>query len=132
MLRHRAGDLRLHRKDVLQIPVVGFPPDIGAIAGFDQPHRDAHAIGRSLHAALEQIIDAELFADRLAVVGVSFELKRRGAADDLEVAQTRERSDEFVRHTIGEVLVSWIAGGINHRQHRDRFFGNGGALRAVR
>ena len=45
LLRHRAGNLRLHREDVLQFPVVGFRPDIGAVARFDQRHRDAHPIG---------------------------------------------------------------------------------------
>ena len=66
LLRHRAGNLRLHREDVLQFAVVGFRPDIAAVARFDQRHRDAHPIGRLAHAAFEQIIDAQLFADRLA------------------------------------------------------------------
>ncbi len=132
LFRHRAGYLRLHREDILQFPVVGVGPDIGAVAGFDQRHRDAHPIGRFPHAAFEQIKHAELFADRLAVVGLAFELKRGGAPDDLEVLQTRERRDEFFRHAVGEVLVSRIAGGIDHRQHRDRFFGNGEALRSMR
>src|SRR6476659_5670573 len=45
LLRHRAGNLRLHREDVLQFPVVGFRPDIGTVCGFDQRHRDPHPIG---------------------------------------------------------------------------------------
>ena len=45
LLRHRPGNLRLHREDVLQFPVVGFRPDIGAVARFDQRYRDAHPIG---------------------------------------------------------------------------------------
>ena len=47
----------------------------------------------------------------------------------LRSLQTRERGDEFLRHAVGEVLVSRITGGIDQRQHGDRFFGNGGALR---
>ena len=129
LLRDRAGDLRLHREDVLQFPVVGVGPDIGAVGGFNQRHRDADPVGGFPHAAFEQVIDAELFADRLAVVGLAFELKRGGAPDDFQVRQARERGDEFFRHPIGEIFVRRVAGGINHRQHRDRLFRNGGALR---
>ena len=44
LFRHCARNLRLHREDVLQFPIVGFRPDIGAVARFDQRHRDAHPI----------------------------------------------------------------------------------------
>src|SRR5207248_315801 len=65
----------------------------------------------------------------LAFHRLAFELERRGAPDDLEVAQARERGDEFLRHAVGEVLVSRITGRINQRQHGDGFFGYGGAIR---
>ena len=68
LFRDRPGYLRLQREDVLQFPVVGFRPDIGPIGRFDQRHRDAHPLGRFTHAPFEQIIHAELFANRLAVL----------------------------------------------------------------
>ena len=68
LLRHRAGNLGLDREDVLQLPVVGFRPDIGAVARFDQRDRDPHPVGRLPHAPFEQVIDAKLFADGLTVL----------------------------------------------------------------
>jgi hypothetical protein len=40
-------------------------------------------------------MDAELFADRLAVVTLAFELKRRGAPDNLELC--KRESEEMNR-----------------------------------
>src|SRR5439155_26282206 len=55
---------------------------------------------------------------------------RRGAPDDLELLQTRERRDEFFRHAVGEILVSRVGGGIDQREHGNGFLGNGGALQS--
>ena len=73
-LRDPPGDLLLHGKDILYVPVVTLGPQVIARRGIHQLRRDPHAVVGLAHTALEHIPHPQLPThlirlDRLAFVG---------------------------------------------------------------
>ena len=60
LLRDGARDVALHAEDVPQVAVVVLSPDVSLIANLDELRRDAHASGVATHAALEEVVHAQL------------------------------------------------------------------------
>ena len=116
----RRRDLVLDREDVLELAVVALGPDVPVGLGIDQLHRDAHAVARLAHAALDHVLHAELRrhlldADRAVLVH-----EGRVARDDEQVAKARERGDDVLGQAIGEELLLGIAAHVGERQDRNR------------
>ena len=57
------GDLVLQRKQIADIAVEPFGPELGAGFGIDQLDIDPHRLFRALHAAFDDITHPELAAD---------------------------------------------------------------------
>ncbi len=124
MFGHRDGDLTLNGEDILQLAIVRFGPDGTAIGGIDQLGDDAHAVALSAHAPFEQVRYSQLLTNGPAVVGLSLKKKRRAAADDLEPRNFGENRDQLFREAVREIVIAWVAAGVDQRQHRDAFLGH--------
>ena len=60
-------DLVLDREDVLEVAVVALGPEVAVGLGVDQLHRDAHPLADLAHAALDDVLHAELARELLHV-----------------------------------------------------------------
>ncbi len=76
------GDVRLHREDVFQLPLVGFGPEMAVGLGLDQLAGDAHPPVGPAHAAFQDVGDVELFGDLAQVLLRPPVAHHRGAGDD--------------------------------------------------
>ena len=74
--------------------------------GTDQLHIHVHGVGDFLHAAFDDIGDAELLTDFAQVVRRAFVLLSRGSGDHLQVGNLREASEDFVLNPFGEIGVA--------------------------
>jgi hypothetical protein len=66
----------------------------------------------------------ELPADDPQVLGTAFVLHRRGARDDLAIADVGELGQDQVLHAGDEIFVVLVVREVLERQHRDGFGGN--------
>ena len=107
----RCGDLALDGEDVGggELAVVALRPEVGVGARVDELHVDAHAVARSLHAAFEDLRDAELIGDRLHRQLRVAELLDGGARDHPERADLRELGEDVVVDAVDEVGVVLLA-----------------------
>jgi len=62
-LGDRLADLVLDGKDIDELAIVGFRPQVVAIGDLDQLRGNAHAVALLSDRALQQMGDAELLAD---------------------------------------------------------------------
>ena len=113
-------DLVLHRKNVSEIAVVAFAPDVAAGGGVVKLHGDAHAVAAFAHAALNHIADAKLLGDLLHVDGLALIGERRVARDHKEPAQLGQCSCDVLADAVGEILLLRIAAHIDEGKHGDR------------
>ncbi len=116
-----AGDFALHGKDVVELAVITFGPDVLVGGGADHLHIHVHGVGDFLHAAFDDIGDAELLTDFAQVVRRAFVLLGRGAGDDFEIGDLRKAGENFVLNPFGEVTVGFLVAEIFERQNGDRF-----------
>jgi hypothetical protein len=61
--RDAFGDLALYLKDVSQLSVVGFAPNVGICLRVNQLNSDPHPIGHFLDTTLKDVSNAKLFCD---------------------------------------------------------------------
>ena len=61
----RGRDLVLDGEDVLEVAVVALGPEVVVGLGIDQLHRDAHPLPDLAHAALDDVLHAELGGELL-------------------------------------------------------------------
>ena len=66
-----ACDFVLDGKDVLEVAVIAFRPDVVAAGRLQQLHRDPQAVPGAAHAAFQHVTDAEFAADLAHVDGLS-------------------------------------------------------------
>jgi hypothetical protein len=88
--------------------------------GVDQLTADTHAATGLPHAAFEHIAHAELapdlfYVDRAALVG-----EGRVSGDDEQRRVMRQRGDDLLDHTVGEIFLLWIGAQVLKWQHRNR------------
>ena len=82
-LRDSFGNLALDPKDVGQLPVVGFSPEVGIGLGVKQLNIDPHLIGRFLDAALKNVRHAKLPRDLGEIAWLALIPLRRSARNYL-------------------------------------------------
>jgi hypothetical protein len=87
--------------------------------GADQLHVHVHDLARLLHAAFEDVRDAQLARDLRQIVRAARIVLRGGARDHLERADLRQAREDLVLDARGEVAVGFLVGEIFKRQHRD-------------
>ena len=114
------GDLVLEGEDVADLAVVALGPEVIAGGRVHELRRDAHAVARTLHAALQDVAHAEVAAHladlhRPALVG-----EDRVARDDEEPGHLREPGDQVLGDTVAEVVLRRVLAQVREGQHGDR------------
>ena len=96
------GDLVLQRKDVAsrQIAVKGIRPQMRTGLGFGELRGHANCIGRATYAAFENILNAQLLADRADVDRPALVLKARITSDNEQVPELGQSGYDFFRDPI--------------------------------
>ncbi|WP_395710959.1 hypothetical protein [Reyranella sp.] len=117
-----AGDLVLHREDVVQSAVVPVGPDMAALLGVDQLGSDADLLAGAADASLEGIADAKLAGDGADIDPPVLVGEGRIAGDDEQPAQAGQSRCQIVCHPVGEKRLLGIVAQVRQRQHDDRWF----------
>ena len=114
------GDFVLDGEDVRQLAIEALRPELIAVVGIDELRRDAHAIARPTNAAFQGRPDPQSPADFSDVEILIPKCKRRCAGNHAQAGNARERTDDFLRDAVTEVLVIPQRAQICKRQHHDR------------
>ena len=89
----------------------------------DQLRVHPHFPARPLHAAFEEVRDAQLLADLAQVAtGRLAILHHARAANDLQVGDLSQIGQDFILHAIGEKSVLLVAAQVFEGQDSDGFF----------
>ena len=115
-------EVGLDGKDIGQITVVIFRPDMFVVLGVDQLHIHPHAISLAPHAAFENRAHPEFLPDLAHAFLFAAISHDRGARDHLQVADLREVRQNVILDAIGEIGVLRFAAKVFKRQNRDRLF----------
>ena len=117
---HTHRDVTLHREEIVHLAVIALGPEVRIAGRLDQLHIDAHPAAEALHAAFENVRNAERCGDlrepvRRVAIGFG-----GGARDDLEGLDARQRRQNLVLHAIGEIAVAAVLAHVGKRKNRDR------------
>ena len=113
-------DLVLDGEYVGQVAVEMFGPEVAAGGGVVELRRDAHAVAVPSHAAFEHVAYPELRGDLLQVHRFALVGEGRVAGDHEEPAQFRQRGDDVLADSVGEILLFPVAAHVVERQHGNR------------
>ena len=105
LLDHVGRDLVLDREDVVELAVVGLRPQVRVGAGLDQLRRDPHRVARLAHRAFQHVRHVQRARDLRDPDLLAFERERRGARRHLQLRNLRQQVQQFLRDTVGEVLL---------------------------
>ena len=129
------GDLVLQREQILVGALIGFAPDVEAVARVDQLRRHAHATAGLAQGAFEQPAHTQLAGEHARVPARSAQGERGGARSDLEAFVPRQAIEQFLGNAIGEEALVALRAQIRERQYADgvdrRVTGRSGLGRAV-
>jgi hypothetical protein len=76
------GDVVLHRKDILEFPVIALGPQMGPRGSVNELHRNVHPLRCTLHAALQQVSDSQFATDLFGAFRHTFIDKGGVTGDD--------------------------------------------------
>jgi hypothetical protein len=99
---------------VLQLEQIGdaflepIGPEMRAGRAVNKLRVDAHLVLVALYRAFEDIPNAQLLANLLAIDVLPFEGESGIAPDDKAVADARQVGREVLRDAIGEIILAWI------------------------
>ena len=113
-------DVRLDRKDVVEVAVVRFGPDVFVGARIDELRHDAHAVLRAANASLDEHPHAERHSDLPQALLALLERHGRRARGDAEVPDLREVRDHVLGDAVGEELVFGVGAHVHEWEHGDR------------
>ena len=111
----RVRDFRLDGQVVGDRPLVGLRPELRLVARFDEARGDAHTRALAPHAALEQVVGAQRFADLARALQAAFEDHRRPSRQHAEAAaaQRAELRDHLLGQPVAEVLLPAVVAEID-------------------
>src|SRR5262249_53114380 len=97
--------LVLHLKDIGQLAVVSFGPQLVAVGRVHELRGNAQPITGASHTALEHGLDVESLGDGTRVFVLALEREGRSPCRDPQALDMSERIENLFRDAIGEVLV---------------------------
>src|SRR5438477_2580504 len=128
LTRDFLGQLALKTEGISQWPVVTFSPEMMIVARVDQLHAHDHAVLTPAHTAFEHVHDSEGQRDLRQITFRGAAIRHyRGAADDLQVVDLGETSQDVVLNSIGEKGVLLVIAHVFEGEHGDAFFRHGGS-----
>src|ERR1700728_4921176 len=66
------GNVILHRKNILEFPVIALGPQMGAGGGVNELYGDTYPLCRALHAAFQQVSDSQCVTDLFGALRHAF------------------------------------------------------------
>ena len=123
LVRHLHGDLVLEFEDVGDGAVVAVGPELGPVAGLDQPGGDPHPAAESPDAALEQVVGADGSPHLARVRLLALEGEGRRPRQHPDPADLADGAEDLLGHPVAEVLLFHIVAQVGERHHRHRRFG---------
>src|SRR5215469_9744438 len=109
----------LNRKHILHLTVVALRPQMISIRSRHQLRRDAQTVVSSSHTALKNGANLELFSDNAQVDIFTFERESRASRNNVQSLNLRQRVDDLLGDSVGEVLVLWVRAHVGERQYHD-------------
>ena len=131
-LHDRAGNLVLHRENVIERPVIGLRPQVRAVGGADQLRGNAQLVAGLAHTAFQHMGDVQLLRDLSDLDVLALESERGRARDHFQVGDLRQQVQQFLGDAVGHVLLIFFGGHVHKGQHRDRLIRDRGRHRRVR
>ena len=115
-----AGNLVLERKNIADLPVVSFRPDVTLGPGFDELRGDPHAIVCGADASFKNVANAQIPRDIRNLDRAPLVDERRIACDHLKFRYLGQGRDDVFGDAVGKIFLIRVARHIFKRQHRDR------------
>ncbi len=119
-LNYLACNVVLYGEDVVERAIIALRPEVRTVGGPDELRGDSQLLAGLPHAALQDVHDVELLADRTQVFVTSLELERRSAPDHAQLGQLRQQVEQLLRKAVREVFLVLARAHVRERQHRDR------------
>ena len=94
-------------------------PGKETVIGMDQLRLDAHGVAEAVHAALENVVDAQRLADAAQVFRAVLVGEGGTLAGDAKLAGARECRDDLDCQAVAERIVVAIGAEIAERQDGD-------------
>src|SRR5262249_15043922 len=102
---HARRQLVLQVEDVLQCAVEAVRPQVRSRSSVNELATDADAAACFSNTAFKYVVHTQFAPDLLNVRGPAFVGEGRIAGDDEEPAHSRQGSNDFLDHTVREVLL---------------------------
>src|SRR5215468_10193106 len=90
------------------------------VLGVDELRRDAHAVPRLAHAALEERADVQLFGDYGRVLVLAPEVEGRCPPCHAQAINLGQGVEDLLGDAVGEVLLVLRWAQVGEREHGDR------------
>src|SRR5664279_5888943 len=89
-------------------------------------HVNPHLISRFLHISLEQIADAERFADLRGTLVRPFQRSNRRMRSHVDSLNFRELGGDFIGHSLAEIGAVWLRAHVLQRKDGNGWLGGTG------
>ena len=117
---HARGHLILQLEDVVYGAIETVGRDMRPSRRVDQLRGDAYPARCFAQAAFQHIAHAQLAAHLPHVHSTALVGKARVARDDEEPANVRQRCDDILHNSIGEIILLGVSAQVHEWQHRNR------------
>src|SRR5205823_10055056 len=112
-------DISFDYKDVSQLPVVGFGPEMRIGLRVNQLYADPDLVGRFLHATFKNISYAKLLRDLGKIARCALITLRGSARNYFQIRDAGQSRQDLLLHAICEVGVSRIGTEVLKWKYRD-------------
>src|SRR5262245_19755283 len=121
--------LILHCKNIGEITIEAFGPDVCATYGVNELASNSNPITGFSHAALEHVANTELSAYLFHIDGLALVGECRVAGDHVQFREPRQISDDVFADPVGKVFLLCLSTHVVEREDRDRWFVENGKHR---
>ena len=114
-----AGDALLHGEDVAQLVVVLLGPQLRAVGGVAELHRDPHALAHAPHTAAHDVAGIQRPADLGERQLLVPERQDGVVGDHRQLLEAAERPGDVLGEAVGEIVLGGIAALVGEHQDGD-------------
>ena len=119
LLDNGVGNFVLDGKDIRQIPIETFSPDMAAVFRVDKLARDADSGSSFSYTSLKNVTHSQLLADLLHLDRFIFVSERGVSRDDEESGNLRKIGNDILGNAVAEIFLLRVAAHIVERQNGD-------------
>ena len=114
-------------KDILELPIVAFGPQMIAISNIDELRGHTQPSARLTHAAFEHSVDLQLASDVADVLAFSFKREGGGPRGHSKRFDFTQSINDFLGNAITEKFVLGIVAHVNEGENGDASLGHLGS-----